>query len=581
MKILLTTLNAKFVQTSLALWYLYQFCHQDYSELTFCEFNINQDLSWINGEIYLEHADVVAFSCNIWNIAQILALSKRLKALSPRIVIILGGTEVSANPRQVMQANPTVDFIVVGEGELTFKEWLGQLTAQQPDWTTIQGLVYRQGQAVIENEPRASITDLGILPSPYPEDLVPFRQKLIYYEASRGCPYSCQYCLSANEHGVRFFPVAQVKADLLRFIAAEVPQIKFVDRSFNCNPAWAKEIWRFLLAHPGKTNFHFEMVGDLIDEESLEILAEAPMGLFQFEIGVQSTNPETLDLIQRKIKFNHLAAQVKKLVQSNRVFVHLDIIAGLPGEDYQSFSKTFNDNLFLKPDRLQMGFLKLLHGSGLRKRVAEYGYIFTEESPYEVMANNWISYEEILKLKTIEDLLERYYNSGRYKLTLEYLMGQFSMPFELFELFAAWWKNCGFDQVSHKNKDLYGYLWQFYRSLDHDDVVLRNLLKYDLLSCERLVEIPEWAGKTNPELHNKGYRFWQTEDHRKRYVPEFSALTVRDIQRRVIFEEFDCNPQAVVAAPLVKPLLQSQVILFVYQKSAVKRYLINQEEFYA
>jgi radical SAM superfamily enzyme YgiQ (UPF0313 family) len=580
MKILLTTLNAKFVQTSLALWYLYQFCHQDYPELTFCEFNINQDLSWINGEIYREHADVVAFSCNIWNIAQILSLSKRLKALSPKLIIILGGTEVSADPKQIMQANSAVDFIVVGEGELTFKEWLDQLQRQGPDWAGIDGLVYRQGTEIIQNDSRAPIAYLGILPSPYPVDMAPFRQKLVYYEASRGCPYSCQYCLSANEHGVRFFPLAQVKADLLRFIAAEVPQIKFVDRSFNCNPAWAKEIWRFLLAHPGKTNFHFEMIGDLIDEETLEILAGAPKGLFQFEIGVQSTNPETLSLIQRKINFDCLGEQVAKLVKANRVFVHLDIIAGLPGEDYQSFARTFNDNLFLKPDRLQMGFLKLLHGSGLRKRVAEYGYIYTEESPYEVMANNWISYEEILKLKTIEDLLELYYNSGRYKLTFEYLASQVSTPFEFFELFAVWWKNRGYDQVAHKNKDLYGYLWQFYQSIGKDGRILRNLLKYDLLSCERLVELPEWAGKTNPELHKQGYRFWQNTVYREQYIPELSELAIRDIQRRVIFEEFNCNPQEITVRQFVEPIQQPQIILFVYAGSEVKIHLINREEFY-
>lgn len=581
MKILLTTLNAKFVHTSLALWYLYQFCRQEYPGLAFREFNINQDLAWINGEIHLEHAEVVAFSCNIWNIAQILILCKRLKALSPQLIIILGGTEVSANSQAILAANPAVDFIVVGEGELTFKEWLGQWQRQQPDWAGINGLVYRKAQEIVHNEPRAPLTDLSILPSPYPEDMVPFRQKLVYYEAARGCPYSCQYCLSANEHGVRFFPLTQVKADLLRFISAEIAQVKFVDRSFNCNPAWAKEIWRFLLAHPGKTNFHFEMVGDLIDEESLEILAGAPKGLFQFEIGVQSTNPETLALIQRHINFDRLRERVTKLLQSSRVFVHLDLIAGLPGEDYQSFARTFNDNLLLKPDRLQLGFLKLLHGSGLRKRVAEYGYIFSEEAPYEVMANNWISYEEILKLKIIEDLLERYYNSGHYQLTFEYLVPQFSTPFELFELLGAWWKSRGFDQVAHKNKDLYSYLWQFYQTLGKDSLILRNLLKYDLLSGERLVEIPEWAGKTNPELHHQGYRFWQTADHRERYIPEFSTLTIRDIQRRVIFEEFDCNPQAVVAAPLVEPLWQPQIILFVYQRSDVKYYFINREEFYA
>jgi radical SAM superfamily enzyme YgiQ (UPF0313 family) len=584
MKILLTTLNAKFVHTSLALWYLYQYCGPDFSGLCFREFNINQDLSWIQGEIYLEKADGVAFSCNIWNIGQTLILCKRLKALAPETIIILGGTEVSANPQQIMEANPAVDFIVVGEGELTFKEWLGNLEREAQDWAAVKGLVYRKGQQIIQNEPRPPIVDLSVIPFPYPQDLAPFRQKLVYYETARGCPYSCQYCLSANEHGVRFFPMERVKAELLQFIDAGIAQIKFVDRSFNCNPAWAKEIWRFLLsAHtrqPCKINFHFEIVGDLLDEESLEILAQAPVGLFQFEIGVQSTNPETLAIIQRRVDFGRLGENVVKLRESSRVFVHLDLIAGLPGEGYLSFAKTFNDNLRLKPDRLQLGFLKLLHGSGLRNKVEEYGYIFSEESPYEVMASSWISYEELLKLKVIEDLLERYYNSGRFKLTFDYLIPQFSTPFTLFEEFAAWWKKRGLDEVSHKIKDLYHYLLQFYESLGTDCQILRNLLKYDLLSCERLVALPPWAGKVNPELHHQGYRFWQNEAHRQKYIPGFNELAIRDIQRRVIFEEFDCNLPEVAAAPLIKHLLQPSIFLFVYEGPEVMIYRISREEFY-
>jgi radical SAM superfamily enzyme YgiQ (UPF0313 family) len=579
MKILLTTLNAKYVHTSLALWYLYQFCHEDYPDLTFKEFNINQELAWINGEIYLEYPDVVGFSCNIWNIKQTLVLCKWLKALSPKLIVVLGGSEVSANPSLIMATNPAVDFIIAGEGELTFKEWLAELTGSRRNWAGILGLVYREGEQVIQNSARPDISDLSIVPFPYPEDLSSFRQKLVYYETSRGCPYSCQYCLSANERGVRFFPRERVKADLLKFIESGIAQVKFVDRSFNCNPAWAKEIWRFLLAHPGQTNFHFEIVGDLLDEESLEILAGAPLGLFQFEIGVQSTHPETLALIERRMDFNRLGEKVVRLVQTSKVFVHLDLIAGLPGEDYRTFAKSFNDNLRLKPDRLQLGFLKLLHGSGLRNKAAEYGYIFSEEPPYEVMTNRWISFEELLKLKVIEDLLERYYNSGHFKTTFAYLLAQYPSSFEFFEQFAAWWKKQGYDQVSHKVKDLYGYLLYFYQSQGHDGLILRNLLKYDLLSCERMVELPEWAGKADPELHREGYKFWQDAGRRAQYIPDMSEWVIRDIQRRVLFEEFDFNPQTVEKKPWTKPLLQPQIILFVYGGPTVMIHRIDREEF--
>ncbi len=583
MKILLTTLNAKFVHTSLALWYLFQFSRHDHPGLYFREFNINQDLSWVCGEIFSERADVVAFSCNIWNIGPTRILCQRLKALSPGTVILLGGSEVSAEPRDIMEECPAVDFIIAGEGELTFKEWLDELSSGKGDWGSIDGLVFREGSRIMQNRLREDITDLGLIPFPYPEDLAPFRKKLVYYETTRGCPFSCQYCLSANERGVRYFPLERVKSELLAFMKADIAQVKFVDRSFNCNPSWAKEIWDFLLEarrqYPCGTNFHFEIVGDLLDAESLEILAKAPLGFFQFEIGVQSTNPETLSLIERRMNFPRLGQNVLRLRETTKVFVHLDLIAGLPGEDYRSFAKTFNDNLLLKPNRLQLGFLKLLHGSGLRKKAEEYGYLYAGEPPYEVMASRWISYEEILKLKVMEDLLERYYNSERFRLSFDYLIPQFSTPFQLFEDFAAWWKKRGLDETSHKVKDLYEYLLQFYISTGLDGRALQNLLKYDLLSSERMVELPAWAGRSNPDLHPKGYKFWQNQNHRQQYIPEWNDLAVRDIQRRVIFEEFDCNPQEVAASPLGNPQWNPLIFLFIYRGSEVSVYPITREEF--
>lgn len=580
MKILLTTLNAKYVHTSLGLWYIYQYCRGDYPELSFREFNINQDWSWVSGEIFLEKADVVGFSCNIWNIEATLLLGRRLKTLAPQTLFVLGGPEVSANPVEVLEENPWVDFIVVEEGELTFKEWLAHLYLSNPEWGNVKGLVYRSANGIVQNEARTPVSDLGILPFPYPEDLTEFRLKLVYYESSRGCPNQCQYCLSANEHGVRFFPMDRVKRDLLKMVEAGITQVKLVDRSFNCNPAWAKEIWRFLIDHPGRTNFHFEIVGDLLDEESIDILKGAPAGLFQFEIGVQSTNPGTLELIRRKMDFSRLSRQVVKLVTGTNVYVHLDLIAGLPGEDYQSFAKTFNDNLLLNPQRLQLGFLKLLKGSGLRDQASEYGYLFTEEAPYEVMANRWISYEEILRLKTIEDLLERYYNSRRFKAAFLYLIPRFESPFTLFEALAAWWKERGFDQISHKTKDLYAYLLEFYRTLGRDEVILRNLLKYDLLNCERVVELPEWAGCSNPALRTGGYQFWRKAGRRERFVPEFEGLAIRDLQRKVIFEEFSFDPDAVLNNPLADPPRETTIVLFVYHGMEIRRFKVDPAIFF-
>jgi radical SAM superfamily enzyme YgiQ (UPF0313 family) len=578
MKILLTTLNAKYVHTSLALWYLYQYCRPEHPGVAVKEFNINQELAWVCGEIYLEHPDVVGFSCNIWNTGAILKLCRRLRQVAPQIHFILGGPEVSADPVAIMSENPAVDLIVVGEGEVTFKECLDQMVRANPDWRRVAGLVYRDGERIVSNQPRLPIADLGSLPFPYPEDLTVFREKMVYYETSRGCPYQCQYCLSANEQGVRFFPLETVKRDLLRFIAAKVVQVKLVDRSFNCNPQWAKMLWRFLLAHPGETNFHFEIVGDLLDEESLAILQQAPAGLFQFEIGIQSTNPETLRLVKRRTNWARLQEQVRKLIQTSHVFVHLDLIAGLPGEDYQSFARTFNDTMALEPHFLQLGFLKLLQGSGLRDQAGEFGYQFTKEPPYEVLANPWLSYAELLSLKNVEDVLDRFYNSGRFRCAIRYLMNRFATPYSLFETLGAWWKQQGYDQFAHKPKELYGYLLRFYQEQSSDAseiAVLSNLLKFDLLSQERMVELPEWAGETDPELKRFSFEFWRNPAHRRQYFAELPELEARDLQRRTLIACFELDPLAIAAQPEIRPVWAETTYLFCYQSGRVKSFQID------
>jgi hypothetical protein len=375
---------------------------------------------------------------------------------------------------------------------------------------------------------------------------------------------------------VRYFPWERVKEELIRFVEAEIAQVKLVDRSFNCDPEHAKRIWRLLIEYPGKTNFHFEIVGDRLDDESIEILASAPPGLFQFEIGVQTTNPRALELIQRRMDFARLKDQVIKLLKNKNVFVHLDLIAGLPGEDYSSFSGTFNDNMAIRPDRLQLGFLKLLKGSGLRERAAEYGYIFTAETPYEVMENHWISYPELLKLKVIEDLLERYYNSGRFTLSFRYLFIEYPDPFRWFEQFSDWWKEHGFDQCSHKDKDLYVYLVKFHQTMkDKETRVLRNLLKYDLLIRERVVELPEWAEIDDLELTDLGRRFWREPGNIERFTPELTGLTVREIQRRVLMAEFDFDPLEWAKNPAASLIFTPTILLFSYGRKKARAVKIS------
>jgi radical SAM superfamily enzyme YgiQ (UPF0313 family) len=577
MKILLTALNAKYVHTALGLWNIYSFCREDFPELVFREYNINQELAWVFGEIYLESAAAVAFSCNIWNIEPILILCERLKRVAPATRIILGGPEVWDEPAAIMARHPAVDYIIVGEGEIAFREWLVQFHRTEPGWESVAGLIFRRGTEIVVNPPRPEIADLSVLPFPYPRDLEAFRRKLIYYETSRGCPYQCQYCLSANERSVRFFPMETVKRDLLRFIETGIAQVKFVDRTFNCDPERAKEIWRFLLDHPGETNFHFEIVGDRLDDESLRILSEAPAGLFQFEIGVQSVNPETLRLIKRKMDFERLSDRVRRLVGESRVFVHLDLIAGLPGEDYTSFARTVNETLALGPHRLQLGFLKLLHGSGLRAHAAEYGYEYTRETPYEILANHWISYPELLRLKTIEDLLERYYNSGRFARSCQFLFSGFETPFAALEALGDWWKRQGYDQFSHQTKELYSHLIRFYREwrgTGRETQYFRELLKFDLLRQERVIELPDWAGETEPGLRKIGYQFWQDPANRRRYLGEIAGLEIRDIQRRVVFARFECDPLADFVSQ-IPPEPKETIYLFVYDRKGARPFRVE------
>ena len=570
-KILLTTLNAKYVHTSLALWYLYQYSKAAYPMLLMKEYNINQDLAWVTGEIYLEGAAVVAFSCNIWNIESILIICQRLKIIAPETTILLGGSEVWTKPEELLLGHPSVDYIIVGEGELAFRAWLDQWHQVEPKYQSVPGLVYRIDELISKNESSTPLNDLSQIPSPYPIDLSDFTQKLVYYESTRGCPNRCQYCLSGNETGVRYFPLERVKQDLQRFIEAGIAQVKFVDRTFNVHLERAKEIWRYLIAHPGQTNFHFEIMGDLLDEESLEILALAPAGMFQFEIGVQSTNPTTLKLIQRRMNFERLSANVEKLRKNSQVFLHLDLIAGLPEEDWVSFAKTFNDNLRLRPHRLQLGFLKLIRGSGLRAREAEFGYIYTQEPPYEVLKNDWLDYASLLKLKTLEDLLERYYNSGRFVETMEYLCSSFSNEFAMFEALALWWKGQGLDQAAHKGKDLYRYLLEFGEQQQLDRLILQNLLKFDLLKSERMVELPSWAGVGLDEnLRDFSYQFWQDQTQREKYLPSLTNRPLRELQRRVLFAKFDLNPVARGDFRL-KPTL----FLFVYEAKLISHFELD------
>ncbi len=446
MKCLLVSFNAKYIHSSLALRYIKEYCNDFNIEIL--ELTINHDENQIISSIYKHKPDVIGFSCYIWNITYIKSIIPTLRKLLPETKLVLGGPEVSYNSRELLDELP-IDIIMEGEGELTWKEYLTFLTKQNTSLDSIQGLVYKDNTDIVVNPPRKPL-DMSELPFVY-QDITDLQHRIIYYEASRGCPFNCQYCLSSVGAGVRFMPLERVYRDLDYFLEKGVPQVKFVDRTFNANKKFASSIWKHIIQNDnGVTNFHFEIAAELITDEMLGMLGLARDGLIQFEIGVQSTNPKTLQAIKRNMPFEKIEKILLKIAELGTIHQHLDLIVGLPYENYESFKNSFNEVIWSRPEKLQLGFLKVLKGSGLYLNAEEYGIVYKDLPPYEVLYTNDISYDEVLLLHQIEEMLERYYNSNRFKSSIEYLFAYHDSEFELFEELAKYWALKGYDKVAHK-----------------------------------------------------------------------------------------------------------------------------------
>ncbi|MGI6734431.1 MAG: DUF4080 domain-containing protein [Anaerovoracaceae bacterium] len=465
MKVLLTTLNSKHIHSNLALKYLYAVGvgAMKGAGLELREFTVNHSDDYIYGELLRGDYDVVCFSCYIWNIERILYLVETYKKANPNTMILLGGPEVTWRAADIMKKNRSVDFILQGEGEESFPKLLEALA--KPDeplrFDGINGLLYRSEGKIYVN-PAPSPVDFTKVPFPF-RSLVGDSDKIMYYESSRGCPFSCTYCVSAIEKGVRPLPIERVKADLSYFLYKNVKQVKFVDRTFNYDDTRCIEILRYLMEMDnGVTNFHFELCGDLISEDLLELLEKARPGLFQFEIGVQSTNEETLKAIHRKCDFHRLSENVRRIMSMENIHLHLDLIAGLPYEDYDSFSDSFNRVYELKPHMLQLGFLKLLPGTPIREQVEEYAYVYRSKTPYEVISNKFLSAKELARLKMVEHVFNLYYNRGGFQKSLEYLACVLHPnAFAFYEELALFYFLKGFQHRSHKKEDLYRILYLY------------------------------------------------------------------------------------------------------------------------
>ena len=499
MKILLVACNAKYIHSNLAVYDLQAYASDYADHIVLKEYTINQQKDDIMRDIYLEHPDVVCVSCYIWNLSFVKELMADLIKILPGADFWVGGPEVSYDAEKFLTENSEFKGVMVGEGEETFKELAGYYVEKKPqDLKDMTGICYRDKDQIIHNGWR-QIMDLSSIPFIY-KDLSEFKNRIIYYESSRGCPFSCSYCLSSIDKKLRFRDTETVKKELQFFIDNKVPQVKFVDRTFNCKHDHAMAIWKYINEHDnGVTNFHFEISADLLREEELQEMSTMRPGLIQLEIGVQSTNPDTIKAIHRTMDFEKLKGIVDRIHSFGNIHQHLDLIAGLPYEDYDSFRHSFNDVYALKPQQLQLGFLKVLKGSHMMEMCKEYGIVYKTQEPYEVLSTKWLDYDHVLKLKTVENMVEVYYNSGQFQNTLEYLEKFFPDAFSIYERLGSFYMEKGYGDVSHTRMRRYEILLEFLEDVPEISMdQVKDQMVYDLYLRENLKSRPGFARDQKP-----------------------------------------------------------------------------------
>jgi anaerobic magnesium-protoporphyrin IX monomethyl ester cyclase len=496
-KVVLSTLNAKYIHTNLAIRCLKAYIEPEF-EAELAEYTIKDPILNIAADLFSKKPDIIGFSCYIWNIEETIKVIQVLRKILPDAKIILGGPEVTYDvPYWLDRLKGDVDFIALGEGEETFKQLLEEIHGEK-DWSRVHGIAYLDNNEKPVIKPQQNKIDLRDVPSPFrfEEDLPQLSKRVTYIETSRGCPFRCQFCLSSIEVGVRYFDREKVKDDIRFLMKNGAKTIKFVDRTFNISRSYAMEMFQFLIdEHLPGTVFQFEITADIMRPEVIEFLnREAPAGLFRFEIGVQSTNDETNDLVMRKQNYKKLTRTVTMVKDGGKIDQHLDLIAGLPEEDYLSFRKTFNDVFEMRPEELQLGFLKMLRGTGLRIRANDHQYTYMDHSPYEILGNNVLSFDDIVRIKQVEDVLEKYWNDHRMDRTVEHLVTNcFESPFDFFQQFGSYWEERGWSRIGHQLEDLFKRLHEFLSSQDrHEMHIIEGLMKLDYLSNQRYKPRKPW-----------------------------------------------------------------------------------------
>ena len=507
MKILLAACNAKYIHSNPAVYDLRAFASEYKEHILLGEYTINQTKDEILKEIYRSGAEVVCFSCYIWNISFVRELIFDLKKILPGTAFWVGGPEVSFDAENFLKEMPQVTGVMVGEGEETFLELARYYIEKKGTLADIRGIAFRENGEIFHNGWR-EVMDLSRVPFAY-EQTEDFANRIIYYESSRGCPFSCSYCLSSIDKKLRFRNLELVKKELQFFLDRKVPQVKFVDRTFNCKHDHAMEIWKYILEHDnGVTNFHFEISADLLREEEMELMSRMRPGLIQLEIGVQSTNPDTIRAIHRNMDLKKLEASVARVKSFGNIHQHLDLIAGLPCEDYESFRRSFEQVYRMKPDQLQLGFLKVLKGSSMYHEAQKYEILYKEKEPYEVLSTAWLSYEDILKLKMVESMVEVYYNSGQFRKTLSWIETFYQEMFSFYESLGAYYEEKGYEEISHSRLRRYEILLEFLKEKTQLPVnTASQHMVYDLYLREKLKKRPVFAMDQKPyEASVRNYR---------------------------------------------------------------------------
>ena len=539
MKTVLVAINAKYIHSNLAVYSLRSYARTFGYEPKLLEFTINQQKDQILKGIYEAKPDLLCFSCYIWNLSYAEEIIEDIKKILPKVTIWAGGPEVPYDAPKFLKRHPEVDGIMCAEGEKTLTELISYYEigkSQGKSLDGINGIVYQENKT-IHQTPLRDIMNMDDLVFPY-EDLKDFEHKIIYYESSRGCPFSCSYCLSSIDKKLRFRSFSLVEKELEFFLAHKVPQVKFVDRTFNCKKSHAMAIWTYIKEHDnGITNFHFEVAADLLTEDEIALIQTMRPGLIQLEIGVQSTNEKTLAEIHRKTDFEEITRKVKAVQKGENVHQHLDLIAGLPYENYESFGHSFNDVYALKPEQLQLGFLKVLKGSYMAEAAEGYGCVHKAKPPYEVLGTRWLSYEEILKLKGVEEMVEVYYNSGQFQKTIRAMEHLFETAFSMYEELADFYEKNGYNEVSHTRIRRYEILQEFLQEKEANLEYFKQLMIFDLYARENMKTRPQWANDLSA-YKMQILDFYKKEEENPELLTDYQGYQARQTIKMTHIEVF-------------------------------------------